>query len=134
MDYNLPGSSVQGISQAKNTGVGFHFLLQEIFTIQGLNLHLLHWQMDSLPLSHQGNPSTELEYSYLIPGFDDRCACSNLLDGPQVQNSFKGFQMWGNLRKSNDLLKRNKKTTSIDCDFLTVCSVQFSHSVVSNSL
>ena len=82
----------------------------------------------------QGNPSTELEYSYLIPGFDDRCACSNLLDGPQVQNSFKGFQMWGNLRKSNDLLKRNKKTTSIDCDFLTVCSVQFSHSVVSNSL
>ena len=24
---------------------------------QGLNLRLLHWQMDSLPLSHQGSPS-----------------------------------------------------------------------------
>ena len=27
-----------------------------IFPAQGLNLCLLHWQMDSLPLSHQGNP------------------------------------------------------------------------------
>ena len=48
----------------KNTGVGCHFLLQEIFPIQGLKLqnlrktkqntqglnpHLLHWQVDSLP-------------------------------------------------------------------------------------
>ena len=31
---------------------GLHFLLQGIFLTQGLNLSLLHWQMDSLPLSH----------------------------------------------------------------------------------
>ena len=31
-----------------------HFLLQGIFPTQGLDLHLLHWQVDSLPLSHQG--------------------------------------------------------------------------------
>ena len=39
----------------KNTGVGCHFLLQGIFPTQGLNLRLLwllHWQADSLPLSH----------------------------------------------------------------------------------
>ena len=36
----------------KNTGGGFHFLLKGIFLIQGLNLHLLQWQADSLPLSH----------------------------------------------------------------------------------
>ena len=43
----------------KNTGVGCHFLLQGIFITQGLNPHLLrllHWQVDSLPLSHQGRP------------------------------------------------------------------------------
>ena len=40
----------------KNTGVGFHLLLQGIFPTQGSNLHLLHWQADSLPLSHQGSP------------------------------------------------------------------------------
>ena len=28
----------------KNTGVGCHFLVQGIFSTQGLNLHLLHWQ------------------------------------------------------------------------------------------
>ena len=42
----------------KNTEVGGHFLLQGIFLTQGLNLHLqhfLHWQEDSLPLSHVGS-------------------------------------------------------------------------------
>ena len=38
---------------SKTTGVGCHFLLQGIFLTQGLNLGLLHWQADSLPLSHQ---------------------------------------------------------------------------------
>ena len=40
----------------KNNGVSCHFLLQGIFPIQGLNLHLLHWHADYLPLSHQGSP------------------------------------------------------------------------------
>ena len=31
-----------------------------IFADQGLNLCLLHWQADSLPLSHQGSPSGKL--------------------------------------------------------------------------
>ena len=40
-------------SPGKNTGVGYHALLQEIFPTQGSNpclLHLLHWQVGSLPL------------------------------------------------------------------------------------
>ena len=43
----------------KNTGVSCHFLLHGIFPIQGSNLHLqclVHFQADSLPLSHLGNP------------------------------------------------------------------------------
>ena len=43
----------------KNTGVGYHFLLQGIFLTQGLNprlLHLVHWQADSLPLVPPGKP------------------------------------------------------------------------------
>ena len=32
-----------------------YFLLQAIFPNQGLNPHLLHWQVDSLSLSHQGS-------------------------------------------------------------------------------
>ena len=39
----------------ENTGVGCHFLLQGIFLTQGSNQHLLHWQVDSLPLSHPGS-------------------------------------------------------------------------------
>ena len=39
----------------KNTGTGCHSLLQGIFPTQGSNLHLLYWQVDSLPLSHLGS-------------------------------------------------------------------------------
>ena len=45
-------------SPGKNAGVGCHFLLQGIFPTQGVNLCLLHWQADSLPLSRQGNTRT----------------------------------------------------------------------------
>ena len=43
----------------KNTRAGCHFLLQGVFLIWGLNLFLLcrlHWQADSLSLSHLGSP------------------------------------------------------------------------------
>ena len=36
--------------------MGCHFLLQGIFPTQGWNQGLLRWQVDSLPLSHQGIP------------------------------------------------------------------------------
>ena len=47
-----PGFSVHGDSPGKNTGVGCHALPQGIFRTQGSNpglLHLLHWQVGSLP-------------------------------------------------------------------------------------
>ena len=40
----------------KNIRIGCNFLLQGIFLTQGLNLHLLHRQVDSLSWSHQGSP------------------------------------------------------------------------------
>ena len=44
----------------KNSGVGCHFLPQGIVPDQWSNLCLLHWQADSLPLSHQRNPSDQI--------------------------------------------------------------------------
>ena len=54
-----PGSSVHGILQTRNTGVGSHSLFQGVFPTQGLNQHLLcllHWQAGSLPLAPPGKP------------------------------------------------------------------------------
>ena len=42
-------------SPDKNTGVGCHALIQGTFSTQGSNPGLLHWQADSLPLSHLGS-------------------------------------------------------------------------------
>ena len=44
----------------KNTGIGCHFVFQGIFPTQGSNPYLLHWQVDSLLLSHQGSPFSDL--------------------------------------------------------------------------
>ena len=52
MDDSSPESYVHGVFLGRITGVGCHFLL-EIFPTQGSNLSLLHWQADSLALSHQ---------------------------------------------------------------------------------
>ena len=44
-----------GDSPGKNTGKGYHFLLQGIFPTQGSNPRLLRWQADSLLLRHPGS-------------------------------------------------------------------------------
>ena len=56
MDYNPPGSSVNGDSPGKNTEVGYHVLLQGIFPTQGSNPRLLHCRRILYHLSHQGSP------------------------------------------------------------------------------
>ena len=58
MDCSPLGSSVQGDSPDKNTGVGCHALLQGIFPTQGLNPGLLHCRQILYHLSHQGSPHT----------------------------------------------------------------------------
>ena len=65
MDYSLPGSSLHGIFQAK--------ILQWVaisYSRGTYLLHLLHWQVDSLPLSH-------LETSSVATGLEKVSLCSN---------------------------------------------------------
>ena len=57
MDCNPPGFSVLGDFLGKNTGVGCHALLQEVFPTQGLNPGLWHCRQILYRLSHQGSPS-----------------------------------------------------------------------------
>ena len=61
VDCSPPGSSVHGDPPGKDTGVGCHALLLGIFPTQGSNLSLLHWQADSLPLSHPGTPQKQTD-------------------------------------------------------------------------
>ena len=52
----------------KITGVGCHFLLQGVFPNQGSHmclLHLLRWQLDSVPLPYLGRPQGLLTVSPL---------------------------------------------------------------------
>ena len=95
----------------KNTGVLCHFLLQWIFLIQGLNiwlLHLLHWQTDYLPLSHQGSHVPFFHKDPNVGAFD------RLATVLSSASSELKCLVFGPL-----------------CSWTTV---QFSHSVVSNSL
>ena len=54
---------------SKNTGVSCHFLLQGDLLTQGSNprlLHLLHWQVDSLPLHHPRKPKCIVIKSFFM--------------------------------------------------------------------
>ena len=53
MDCSPPGSSVHGDSPGKNTGVGYHSLLQGFVPIQGSNPGLLHRRQILYCLNHQ---------------------------------------------------------------------------------
>ena len=54
-----------GLPPENSTAVGCRFLLQGIFPTQGWNPCLLHWRVNSLPLSCLGGP-TQLNTHYLI--------------------------------------------------------------------
>ena len=56
IDCSLPGSSVLGDSQRKNTGVGSLSLLQRIFSTQESNWGLLHCRWILYQLSYQVSP------------------------------------------------------------------------------
>ena len=89
--------------------MGCHFLLQVIFPSQGSNLSLQHWQVDSLPMSHQGSPP--LKYMCLKQKLEQKSESpgglmKTLITGCHLEN------FW----------------------FLQFISVQFSHSVISDSL
>ena len=65
MDCSSPLNSVHGIFQARILEWVVICLLQGIFLIQGLNLHLLHWQVDYLPPSHLERPKIVIMVFYL---------------------------------------------------------------------
>ena len=67
----------------KNTGVDCHFLLQGIFQTRGLNPHILHWQANTLPLSHQG--SQHDTYAHIILIKTTHMAISNFQVGRNMQ-------------------------------------------------
>ena len=56
-------------SPGKNTGVGFHSLLQGLSTTQGLNPGFLHFRQIFYCLSHQGSPF----YMYMLQTY--MCMC-----------------------------------------------------------
>ena len=73
---------------SKNTGMGCHFLLQGFFLTQGVNLPLLHWQADSLLLSHQGSPVPSV--SWLVWIAQHHHPIDSL-----SQHSFHHWRPWG---------------------------------------
>ena len=56
MDYIACQAPLSMEFSSKNTGVGHHLLLLGISLTQESNPRLLHWEMDTLPLSHLRSP------------------------------------------------------------------------------
>ena len=66
-DLLVPGPEIEPAPPAMEALSLNHWTAREIppathFT-QGSNLHLLHWQVDSFPLSHLGSPINSLHFT-----------------------------------------------------------------------
>ena len=81
----------------KNTGVGYRFLLEGIFSSQGSNPCLLHWQLDSLPLHHLGSPNLAYTaYVYFFNLYHTWQPTPVFLPGePHGQRSMTEYNPWG---------------------------------------
>ena len=87
-----------GFPRTKNTGVDCHFVLHRIVCIQGSNLHLLHWQVDSSPLSHQGSPGPHIRLGQkYLPGSaprDPLLSCSLCPSGHPTGSGNPSGLLW----------------------------------------
>ena len=98
----------------KNTGAVCRFLLQGIFLTQGLNpnlLCLLYWQVDSLPLSHLGDPHTTRDLSQKA----EKLGCLQIVDIKEERSAPALLVLEG-------LLKREGVTTAHPGDVYTSSS------------
>ena len=84
----------------KNIGLCCQFLLQGIFPTQRLNPRFPHWQLNSLPLSHKGNPVEIVEVKERQEGTQEIF---------EIRRPLKYFQMWNHRsRKLGEHVARNK--------------------------
>ena len=77
----------------KNTGMGCLFFLQGIFLTQRLNLNflrLLHWQVKSLPPSHQASLYIFLNDYYLFIFWSQFTECRTSLTKDRTYAPFSG--------------------------------------------
>ena len=86
----------------KNAGVGHHFLLQGIFLTQESNLCLLHWQVNSLPLSHQASPARMIQTGFIQSMAEKSAALTSpgslpkrLITRPHTNVLNQNFCGWG---------------------------------------
>ena len=86
MGCSLPGSSVYRGSLGKNTGVGCHALLREIFPTQGPNLDLPHCRWILYCLSYQGSPPGKSGHEYVIINAISICVSSTDLSTTWVSH------------------------------------------------
>ena len=109
----------------KDTGVGCHFLLQEIFLTQESNLHLLcllHCRWTLYLLSHQGSPkyspnrptSSKIRFSPQVGGTiaimdeGERWVNRHSQNQARQYNQHKNHQKWGRW-VSEPLIQRGSK-------------------------
>ena len=103
--HGLSVFSIYGDSPRKNTGVGWHVLLQGIFQSQGLNPGLLHCRRILYHLSHLGNLGRSWQP----------------LKGVQVRVSYPGLHCHVKMKSS----LKSKSTTHMDINLAETLHIAF---------
>ena len=102
MDCSLPGTSVHGDSPGRNSGVGYHALLQGILPTQRSNPGILHGRWILYHLSHQ--EAQEFLNGQLIPSPGDLPDPRIKLGSPALQADSLPAELPGKLQRENAIV------------------------------
>ena len=113
-------------SPSKNAEVGSHFLLQETFPPQGLNLGLLYCRHILYHLSHQESPIFLLFYQVLNFAIFLTWLLFGSLSVHFSENLFYFYSIFISQRRSmKDFSKFSSLPISVSSKFLFSCSVSY---------
>ena len=128
MDCSPPGSSLHGISQARILK-WVAFPSPGDLTSQGANLHLLNWQADSLPLSHQGSPLGKTYWRAYIKWVEQRNVYSTEKKRMRTQDHLRGVPWgWQGLRDLSVWVTKEPRPRNLHACFPPPRTVQKVHS------
>ena len=112
--------------------MGCHFLLQGIFLTQRSNLHLLHWHVGAMPLSHLGSMLERIAISFSSGSSQPGIESVSLISPALASGFFTTIATWE--APLSPRKKQNLFTMALFFQKILSCNNNIRRSIMSNPM